>query len=123
LLILIIIQLLTLLGKFTQTVSVWILIREVPGSNFGPDIYFSDQSFRTYVVSYTPSIARVRFPAWQDFSLLYRVQTGSGAHPVSCPMVTRGDFLQQMSTMNLSGGKGRRAREADNFTAIFEPIV
>jgi hypothetical protein len=31
--------------------------------------------------------------------------------------------LTEMSTRNLSTGKGRRAHKADNFTAICEPIV
>jgi hypothetical protein len=31
--------------------------------------------------------------------------------------------LTEMSTRNLSGGKGRPARKADNFTAICEPII
>jgi hypothetical protein len=31
--------------------------------------------------------------------------------------------LTEMSTRNLHGGKGRRARKADNLTAIYEPIV
>jgi hypothetical protein len=31
--------------------------------------------------------------------------------------------LIEMSTKNLSGGKGRRARKADNLTAICEPII
>jgi hypothetical protein len=31
--------------------------------------------------------------------------------------------LTEMSTRNLPGGKGRPAREADNLTAIYEPIV
>jgi hypothetical protein len=31
--------------------------------------------------------------------------------------------LTEMSTRNLPGGKGRLVREADNLTAIFEPIV
>jgi hypothetical protein len=31
--------------------------------------------------------------------------------------------LTEMSTRNLPGGKGRSAREADNLTAICEPIV
>jgi hypothetical protein len=31
--------------------------------------------------------------------------------------------LTEMSTRNLLGGKGRLAREADNLTAICEPIV
>jgi hypothetical protein len=32
-------------------------------------------------------------------------------------------LLIEMSTRNLPGGKGRLARKADNFTAIYEPIV
>jgi hypothetical protein len=32
-------------------------------------------------------------------------------------------LLTEMSTRYLSGGKGRPAREADNLTAICEPIV
>jgi hypothetical protein len=37
--------------------------------------------------------SRVRFPARAgNFSLHYRVQTGSGAHPASYPMGTRGSF-------------------------------
>jgi hypothetical protein len=31
--------------------------------------------------------------------------------------------LTEMSTKDLAGGKGRPAREADNLTAICEPIV
>jgi hypothetical protein len=31
--------------------------------------------------------------------------------------------LTEMSTRNLTGGKGRPARKADNLTAIFEPTV
>jgi hypothetical protein len=31
--------------------------------------------------------------------------------------------LISMSAMNLPGGKGRQAREADNLTAIYETIV
>jgi hypothetical protein len=31
--------------------------------------------------------------------------------------------LTDMCTRNLTGGKGRPAREADNLTAICEPIV
>jgi hypothetical protein len=35
----------------------------------------------------------VRFPAGAgNFSLHHRVQNGSGAHPASCPMDTRGSF-------------------------------
>jgi hypothetical protein len=37
--------------------------------------------------------SRVRFPAGAgNFSLHHRVQNGSGAHPVSYPMDTRGSF-------------------------------
>jgi hypothetical protein len=31
--------------------------------------------------------------------------------------------LTEMSTRNLSGGKGRPARKADNLSTIYEPIV
>jgi hypothetical protein len=31
--------------------------------------------------------------------------------------------LTEMSTMNLSWGKGRPARKADNLSAIYEPII
>jgi hypothetical protein len=38
--------------------------------------------------------SRVRFPAGAgNFSLRHRVQNGSGAHPASYPMGTRGSFL------------------------------
>jgi hypothetical protein len=37
--------------------------------------------------------SRVRFPAGAgNFSLHHRVQAGSGAHPASYPMSTRGSF-------------------------------
>jgi hypothetical protein len=37
--------------------------------------------------------SRVRFPAGAgNFSLHYRVQNGSGAHPASYPIGTRGSF-------------------------------
>jgi hypothetical protein len=37
--------------------------------------------------------SRVRFPAVAgNFSRHHRVQNGSGAHPASYPMVTRGSF-------------------------------
>jgi hypothetical protein len=37
--------------------------------------------------------SRVRFPAGAgNFSLHHRVQNGSGAHPASYPMSTRGSF-------------------------------
>jgi hypothetical protein len=38
-------------------------------------------------------VSRVRFPARAgNFSLHHRVQNGSGAHPASYPMGTRGSF-------------------------------
>jgi hypothetical protein len=38
--------------------------------------------------------SRVRFPTGaENFSLHYRAQNGSGAHPASYPMGTRGAFL------------------------------
>jgi hypothetical protein len=37
--------------------------------------------------------SRVRFPAWAGkFSLHHRVHNGSGAHPASYPVGTRGSF-------------------------------
>jgi hypothetical protein len=48
----------------------------------------------------------VRSPAEaKDFSSSLCVQTGSGAHPVSCPMGTGGPF---------PGGKTRPGRDADH---------
>jgi hypothetical protein len=48
----------------------------------------------------------VRFPAAaKDFSSIPCVQTGSGAHPASCPMGTGGPF---------PGGKARPGRDADH---------
>jgi hypothetical protein len=48
----------------------------------------------------------VRSPARaKDFSSILWVQTGSGAHPASCPMGTGGSF---------PGGKARPGRDADH---------
>jgi hypothetical protein len=48
----------------------------------------------------------VRSPAGaKDFSSIFCVQTGSGAHPASCPMGTGGPF---------PGGKARPGRDADH---------
>jgi hypothetical protein len=41
----------------------------------------------------------------KDFSSILRVQTGSEAHPASCPMGTGGPFL---------GGKARPGRDVDH---------
>jgi hypothetical protein len=43
--------------------------------------------------------------------------------PVAIWLWGRLSLLTKMSTANLSGGKGRPARKADNLTAICEPIV
>jgi hypothetical protein len=46
-------------------------------------------------VSGTHRGSRVRFPAGAgNFSLHHRVQAGSGAHPASYPMGTKGSFLE-----------------------------
>jgi hypothetical protein len=37
---------------------------------------------------------RVQVPVGQEFSLLHVVQTGSGVHPTSYAMGTRGSFLR-----------------------------
>jgi hypothetical protein len=48
----------------------------------------------------------IRFPAGaKDFSCSFCVQTGSGAHPASCPMGTGGPF---------PGGKARPGSDADH---------
>jgi hypothetical protein len=48
----------------------------------------------------------VRSPAGaKDFSSSPCIQTGSGAHPASCPMGTGGPF---------PGGKARSGRDADH---------
>jgi hypothetical protein len=52
--------------------------------------------------------ARIRFPVGsKDFSLLYSVQNGSGAHPTSYPMSTRGSIP----------GVKRPGREPDHSTS------
>jgi hypothetical protein len=81
---------------------------EVPGSNLGPATgYFAE----AFVVLLSPSKSldtsagialgyglgdrgsRVRFPEGAgSFSLHHRFQNGSGAHPASYPMGTRGSF-------------------------------
>jgi hypothetical protein len=50
--------------------------------------------YRCYIIHRraTGWMARVRFPAYKDLSLLYSVQTDPGAHPVSYPMGTGSDF-------------------------------
>jgi hypothetical protein len=49
--------------------------------------------------------SRVRFPAGAgNFSIHHHVQTGSGVHPASCPVGTRGPFP----------GIKRSGREADH---------
>jgi hypothetical protein len=54
----------------------------------------------------------VRFPAGAgNFSLHHRVQNGSGAHPASYPMGTRGSFH----------GVERPGREADHFHLVSRP--
>jgi hypothetical protein len=48
----------------------------------------------------------VRSPAGaKDFSSILYIQTGSGAHPASCPMGTGGPF---------PGGKAQPGRDADH---------
>jgi hypothetical protein len=60
---------------------------------------------------------RVRFPMriLDSFNLL---------NPSSCIMALGSSQpLTEMSIRNLSGGKGRPARKAENLTAICEPII
>jgi hypothetical protein len=48
----------------------------------------------------------------------------SWPNPSSCTMALGSTQpLTEMSTRNLPGGKGRQAREADNFSAICESII
>jgi hypothetical protein len=57
---------------------------------------------------------RVRFPMSSlDFSINLILPAALGSNRP----------LTEMSTRNLPGGKGRPEREADNRTAICEPIV
>jgi hypothetical protein len=50
--------------------------------------------------------SRVRFPEWAgNFSLHHQVENGSGAHPASYPVGTRG--------FSLGAGVKRSGREAD----------
>jgi hypothetical protein len=44
------------------------------------------------------STARVRFPAWQDFSLLHSVHTEFEAHPSSYPIGTGSNFPGDKAT-------------------------
>jgi hypothetical protein len=49
-----------------------------------------------------------------DFSSILFVQTGSGAHPASCPMGTGGPF---------PGGKARPGRDADHSPPTSAEVV
>jgi hypothetical protein len=66
---------------------------EILGS--GTSVYESRDSSVCIALSYglDDGGSRVRFPAGAgDFSLHHRVQDGSGAHPASYSMGTRGSF-------------------------------
>jgi hypothetical protein len=57
----------------------------------------------------------VRSPAGaEDFSFSLCVQTGSGAHPASCTMGTRGPF---------PGGKARPGSDADHSPSSSAEVV
>jgi hypothetical protein len=57
----------------------------------------------------------VRFPAEaKDFSSILCVQTGSGAHPASCPMGTGVPFPR---------GKARQGRDADHSPPCSAEVV
>jgi hypothetical protein len=60
--------------------------------------------------------SRVRFPMSLDFSIDLILSSRTMALGSTQP-------LTEMSIRNLPGGKGQPAREADNLTAICEPIV
>jgi hypothetical protein len=79
------------------------------------ELFWSDSIFGVSRVSSVSIVSgyglddraiEVRSPAGaNDFSSILCVQTGSGAHPVSCTMGTGGPFL---------GGKARPGRDADH---------
>jgi hypothetical protein len=62
-------------------------------------------------------MSRVRVPMrWIFFFNLPNSSSGTMALVLTQPLI-------EMSTRNLSGGKGRPARMADNLTAVCEPTV
>jgi hypothetical protein len=68
------------------------------------DTVLSGKTLPTYRKDVLPPCrtARLRFPAWKDFSVLHSVQSGSGAHPASYTMSIGGLFPR--------GESGRRVR-------------
>jgi hypothetical protein len=57
----------------------------------------------------------IRFPVGaKDFSSILCVQTGSGAHPASCPMGTGGPF---------PGGNARPGRDANHLPPSSAEVV
>jgi hypothetical protein len=58
------------------------------------NIYVKENKMKNKVTFYTINMPHTSFfPAWSgNFSLHHRVQNGSGAHPASYPMGTRGSF-------------------------------
>jgi hypothetical protein len=65
--------------------------------------------------------SRVRFPAEAgNFSLHHRVQTGSGAHPASCPVGVRGSFpgvKRQGCETDLSPPSSAEVKNAWSYTS------
>jgi hypothetical protein len=59
---------------------------------------------------------RVGFPMSSDFSINLILPSTLWPLGLTQP-------LTEMNTRNLSGGKGQPAHKADNFTAIYEPIL
>jgi hypothetical protein len=65
--------------------------------------------------------SRVRFPTGaENFSLHYRVQNGSGAHPASYTMGTRGSFL---GSVTLSTHLHLVPRSKNEWSYTFTPPI
>jgi hypothetical protein len=66
------------------------------GRSLGPDsklVPLEYEASTEYLVNMDDRGSRVRFPTGAgNFSLNHRVQNGSGAHPASYPVGTRGSF-------------------------------
>jgi hypothetical protein len=62
--------------------------------------------------------SRVRFPAGAgNFSLHHRVQNGSGIHPASYPVDTRGPWMKlYLHSPNTPSWRGAQLKHGDNFT-------
>jgi hypothetical protein len=101
-------------GKFPQLATVFLVQSDVPPLRIPVCTLRFALDFESFVMKYksrdsSVGIAlgyglddrgsRVRFPAGAgNFSLHHSVQNGSGTHPASYPMGTRGPFLGGIAT-------------------------